>query len=212
MTKRTLAAEIRNKNGSAKKLRRDGRIPAIIYGHGKNHIISVDHIEFNQKYKAIPESTIINISIGKDKYDVLIKDYQEDLIRDKIIHLDFFEIERGKILRTHVPIHFIGNSMGEKEGGIFEMFIHEVEIESLPKDLPEDIEIDKSNLELNHSLHIKDIISPPGVHILNPQEQTICLVEIKKEEEIEVSEEELLEGEEDITEGKEGETVDSTEE
>jgi large subunit ribosomal protein L25 len=202
MEKKTLTIEERQigRKSINRKLRRNGKIPAIIYGHNKPVAISLDEHEFMTKFKAMPENVIINLDTGKNKYDVLIKDYQEDIIHGKITHIDFFEIEKGKLLRTHVPIHLDGTPIGVKEGGILEHLLHEVEVECLPKDLPETIHIDVTDLQIHHPVHIKDITAIAGVKFLNSPDQVVCLVEIKaaveEVEEEEAAAEEEVAGEE----------------
>jgi len=194
MQERTLTCGMRTefRTSAAKRLRLSGKIPAIIYGRQQPVAISVDAHEFQKKFRIISENVIINIKVDNDNYDVLIKDYQEDLIKDRITHIDFFEIDKAKTLKTKVPVHISGTAVGVKIGGIFEFLLHEVEVECLPKDLPEKIEVDITNLELGQSIHIKDIVLEQGVKITNPDQQVICHV-IKKKEVVEKPEEEAAE-------------------
>jgi large subunit ribosomal protein L25 len=139
---------------------------------------------------------------GKSR-DVLIRDYQENTISGEITHVDFYEIERGKVLRTNVGLHLDGAAVGIREGGILESFVHELEVECLPKDLPEGINVDITNLEIGHSIHVRDLEAPPGVEILNSPDQVICTIAYKRAEVEEVPEE--LEEEEAALVGEEGE-------
>ena len=209
MAQRTLTAELRADPGSsaARRLRRTGRIPAVVYGHKENHLLSIDALEFGHKFKTVSESTIITLQTPDMNLDVLVKDFQEDILADRIVHIDFYEIERGKILKTHVHVRFLGRSVGEREGGILETFVHEVEVECLPKDLPEQIEYDISELDLGHSVHVRDLVPPEGVRILSSPDQTVCLVSAPKAEEVAEEEEE----EEEILEGEEGEVAEEEE-
>ncbi|UCF98728.1 MAG: 50S ribosomal protein L25 [Spirochaetaceae bacterium] len=201
MEQKTLAASLRKTFGSAhaRRQRRNGKIPAVIYGHSEPKGLIIDAHEFNTKFMTISESTIINLKVDGDNYDVLIRDYQEDTISGAITHVDFYEIERGKALRTNVGLHLTGTAVGIREGGILEGFVHELEVECLPKDLPEFIEVDITNLEIGHSIHIRDIEAPSGVHFLNSPDQVICTIAHKRIEVEEVAEEleaEALEAEE----------------
>jgi large subunit ribosomal protein L25 len=180
-----------------RKLRRTGQIPAIIYGHNKPVSISLDEHEFISKFKDMPENVIINLDMGSKKFDVLIKDFQEDILKGKITHIDFYEIEKGKLLRTRVPIHLHGTAIGVKEGGMLEHLLHEVEVECLPKDLPDSIQIDVSELQAHHSIHVKDLPPMEGVKMLSSLDQVVCLVEVKAVVEEEVEEEALVAGEEE---------------
>ena len=191
MEQKTLTADSRKVFGSAdsRRQRRNGKIPAVVYGHGEPIGLLIDAHEFNTKFITVSESTIINLQIDGDSHDVLIRDYQEDTISGTITHVDFYEIERGKVLRTNVGLHLSGAAVGIREGGILESFVHELEVECLPKDLPESIEVDITHLEIGHSIHIRDIKAPAGVEILNSQEQVVCTVAHKRAEVEEVAEE-----------------------
>jgi len=196
MEKRTLAILLKSKNTKRenRQLRREGKIPAVVYGKTDSQGIIIDEHEFNAKFPIISENVIINLKGDSGAYDVLIKDYQENIITGRVQHIDFYEIERGKILRTHAPVHFSGTSIGVREGGLLDTLIHELEIECLPKDLPEEFSVDISALEVGDSIHVRDIESPDGVRIITSQDQVICLVEHRRAEEVaEVAEEELEE-------------------
>ncbi|MFP4365314.1 MAG: 50S ribosomal protein L25/general stress protein Ctc [Spirochaetia bacterium] len=214
MQQKTLSADARKaeKKSAAKRLRREGKIPAIIYGHHDPVAIAVDASEFDRKFHTISENTIIKISVGKENYDVLVKDYQEDLIKNRILHLDFFEIERGKALKTHVPIHLEGMPVGTKEGGILETLLHEMEVECLPKDLPEVINLDISELQIGDSIHVEDVNPPEGVKYLNYPEQTICSVVTPRAEKTEEELEEEAALAEERLEAPEGEEAAAAEE
>ena len=199
MEQKTLVGEKREelKKGASRRLRKLGKIPAIIYGHTGSHPIIVDEHEFSTKFHRVSENTIINITIDKDEYDVLVKDFQENILTGKITHIDFYEIERGKVLRTRVPVRLEGVSPGVREGGVLEHQLHELEIECLPKDLPESVIIDISILNIGDSIHVSDVTPPEGVKYLNAEEYVIVSVSHRKAEEVEETEEEgLIEGEE----------------
>ncbi len=185
------------KKGPIKRLRKQGIIPSIIYGHNKPVAISINRKEFYNNFKTVSESTIITLKSKENSYDVLVKDFQEDIIREEITHIDFYEIEKGKLLKTHVPVHLKGTANGVREGGLLEALTHEVEVECLPKDLPHEINIDITPLEIGDSIHVSDITEIEGVRFITPKEHVVCMVakkaleEVEEEEEIE---EELEEG------------------
>ena len=175
----TLAVETRTelKKTANKNLRKQGIIPAVVYGHGNPKHFAVTEREFEKKYHKMSENTIITL-IEKDKNvcDVLIKDYQEDLRTQKIIHIDFFEVESGKKLKTHVPVVITGTSPGVKAGGILEQLAHELEVECLPKDIPQKITLSVDKLEIGHSLHLSDISKINGVKFLGAEDAVIVHV------------------------------------
>jgi len=193
MDQKSLRYDIRTakKKGAARKLRRSGKIPSIIYGRHAPVLIAVDEHEFSSKFKTVSESTIITLKSEKDSYDVLVKDYQEDIIKGKILHIDFYEIERGKPVRTHVPIRLEGAPIGVREGGLLESLTHEVEIECLPKNLPETIRIDVSGLGVGHSVHVRDIPEMEGIKFHTPADMVICTIVRKREAEVAEEEEEV---------------------
>lgn len=187
MADRNLSAELRTgtKSGAARRLRRAGRIPAVMYGHRDPLLLSIDAREFARKFPQISESTIIHLAAGGATYDVLVKDFQANNLADRLEHLDFFEIERGKMLRARVLLHFVGNPIGVREGGLQELLVHEIEVESLPHDLPERIDVEIENLGVGQSLHVGDLTPPEGVRFMTPPEQVIALIAHKVEAEAE---------------------------
>ena len=148
MADRNLTAQLRSetKKGAARRLRRAGRIPAVMYGHREPLLLSIDAREFSRKFQQISESTIIHLAAGDAIYDVLVKDFQANNIIERLEHIDFFEIERGKVLRARVLLHYEGTPVGVREGGLQELLVHEVEVECLPRHLPERIDIYIENL------------------------------------------------------------------
>jgi large subunit ribosomal protein L25 len=196
MDKQTLTGEtrtpVKNRKGENGRLRRAGRIPAIIYGIKKPVEISINEKEFNQKFRVISENIIITITVGRDTYDVLVKDYQEDLLEDKIMHLDFYAIDPERMLRTHIPVYLSGNPKGVKEGGILEHVLHEVEVECLPKNMPDRIELDTSELAIHQSIYIRDIAALEGVRFLNSPDYVVCHVVAKAAEIEEAPKEEAV--------------------
>ncbi|MDC7224250.1 MAG: 50S ribosomal protein L25, partial [Spirochaetales bacterium] len=178
MEHKTLSCEARTElgKGASRRYRMAGKIPAVIYGHQEPMSILVDAREFRQNFKTISESTIIELSVGKETFQVLVKDFQQNLIKDSIEHIDFYEVEKGKALRTHVPVVLEGSAPGTKVGGTLEQKIEMFEIECLPKDLVEKITIDVSALELGASIHVRDVVTAEGVQILDAAERTVATV------------------------------------
>jgi large subunit ribosomal protein L25 len=199
MEQNTLAGYERNsfKKGPAGRLRREGKIPAVIYGQNKPVHISVSATEFNSKFHIISENTLITINVDSEEYEVLVKESQENMIKGQITHLDFFEVERGKVLKTRIPVVLTGTAVGVKEGGMLEQHLHEIDIECLPKNIPASIDLDITNLQLGESIHISDLKVSDDVKILNSTDQSIVGVTTVKAEEEPETDEELEEGEEE---------------
>ncbi len=180
-------------SSESRRLRKAGMIPAVIYGKNDPVHLAVDAKEFSNEVKSISESSIITIKIGRKSYSVLIKDYQGALFTDSIMHLDFFEVVKGETLHTTVNITLVGSSKGVKDGGLLEHVLHEVEIECLPKDIPDAFSVDINELGLNESIHVKDLSVPKGVKLLINEDRTVVTVVSKKAETEETPEEEEVE-------------------
>jgi large subunit ribosomal protein L25 len=185
MSKVVLQAKNRQKQGSAesRRIRKSGRIPAVIYGRsGKSVSIDLDAVEFVKGTKGISESTIVKVELGDKSYDAFVKDTQRNIIDGNILHIDFYEVESGVALRAKVSLIFNGNPIGVRDGGMLETPLHEIEIECLPKDLPERIDIDISNLKANQSMHVRDIPLAPGIKLHTNPDQVFALVKFAKVE------------------------------
>ena len=170
-------------SGEARRIRRAGRIPAILYGRsGKAVSIDLDAREFSIGTKGISESTIVQVDVDGKSYDAFVKDTQRNIQDGNILHVDFYEVESGVSLKARVSIHLKGNAIGVREGGVLEFPLHEVEVECLPKDLPERIELDISSLGANQSIHVHDLVLGDGVKVITGAEQVIALVKYAREE------------------------------
>ncbi len=179
MEERILKANKRAEYGKsvAKRMRKDGNIPAVMYdGKGTSVSLAVGERDFLKLFKNVTESTIVKLVIDSEEYEVFIKDYQHDIVRDKFLHIDFYEVERGKLLRTKVSIKLEGSPEGVRHGGILESGITELEVECLPKDLPPRIVLDVSALDVNESLHVRDIKLPDAVTILTDEDLTVAAI------------------------------------
>ncbi|HEY9593284.1 MAG TPA: 50S ribosomal protein L25 [Spirochaetia bacterium] len=185
MEAKKLNVEMRQQGGKsvAGRLRGDGKIPAIIYGHTNPTAVTVDAREFRNAFKRITQNTIVELHMPGGVHEVLVKDYQKDNLTGQILHVDFYEFEKGKALRTRVPIRLVGNPVGVKEGGILESHMHALEVECLPKDMPEEIVLDISELGLDKAMHVSNLTLPDGVRAIPAPDQVVCLVAHRKAEE-----------------------------
>lgn len=182
MEKKTLNGSKRTelRTGAARRLRRSGHIPAVIYGHREPAPVAFDAREFSAVIRNPAESGIVTLAVDGENFDVIVKDFQADAITGRILHVDFFEIERGKSFRTHVPLHIHGSSPGVREGGVLEQHLHDLEIECLPKDLPSEIVVDISRMDAGHSIHVGDLAIPDGVKVLSSEDMVIITVSHQK--------------------------------
>lgn len=186
-----LNAELRPELRRAKvnQLRKKGFIPAVIYGEKKDsQAVSISHKQLlGLIHQHRLENTLINLVIKDKKRPCLIKEVQYDPVHDNIIHVDFNEISLTKTIKTSVPITAVGEAVGVKqEGGVLEHILWEIEIECLPIDIPQDIKVDITNLKIGDSVHIKDIVLPPKVKVLNNPDLVVLAVSVPVKEEVPV--------------------------
>jgi large subunit ribosomal protein L25 len=185
MSQVVFSAQDRANRGSAeaKRLRRTGRIPAVIYGRkGASVAIDLDAREFMSGVKGISESTIVKVDINGKVHDAFVKDTQRDIKDGNILHVDFYEIEGDTLLRARVSLNLQGNPIGVREGGILETPLHDIEVECLPKDLPERLDVDISGLKANQAIHVRDLALGSGVKLISNIDQVVALVKFAKAE------------------------------
>lgn len=210
-----LKAKIREGRGKqfAKKMRGDGEIPCVIYGHGEEAIaISVASKSFDELLKKNPSGVgVVNIEI-KDRETMwsMIKVIQRDPITEEILHVDFHHLHKGEKITVDVPVRGKGVPIGEKEGGILEQVAHEIRIRVLPSKIIPVFVVDVSNLSIGEAIHVRDIdigeaeledtADRTVFHVVTPR--VIEEVEEVEEELAEVVEGEEVEGEGEEVEGK----------
>ena len=183
--------------GASRRLRRESKVPGVVYGAGKEATaIQLDHKDlwFKLKTEAF-HASILDMEIGSDKSQVLLRDYQMHPFKPLILHADFQRVAADRKIHMRVPLHFINEatSPGVKvAGGLVEHVMKELEISCLPKDLPEYLEVDLGNLQAGHSLHLSSIKLPPGVEAIVPkgEDPTVATIVIPK---VMTAEEELAE-------------------
>lgn len=181
-----LKAEKRDPKIKSKIIRKSGKIPAVFYGEKiKSTPISISKVDFDKVWRKAGESSVVTIHTeGSGDIDTLIHDVQFDPVTSEPIHSDFYVVDKTKKVKVHVPIEFVGVSIAVKElGGTLIKVLHEIEVESLPGDLPHVLEIDISALtELNSHLAIKDIKLPKGVTAVTGGNETVVSIAAPREE------------------------------
>jgi len=177
-----LKAEGRDVFGKKLKLaRKEGKLPAVLYGRGKKTTpLFLDLKEFKKIWKEAGETTIIKIK----NEDAIIQDVAIDPVKNEPIHADFYVVEMDKLITAEVPLVFEGVSPAEREqGGILIKVMHKVEVEALPRNLPHALKVDISKLVApGDQLTIKDIDAPLDVKILAKKDEVVALIETSKEE------------------------------
>jgi large subunit ribosomal protein L25 len=169
----TLNAEPRSDSGkgASRRLRHQGLVPAIVYGGKFDPVqISIDHNVFMHELDHETIYTqVVDLKMGDKTQEVILRDLQRHPYKNKVMHADFFRIDKNTPIKVLVPIHVTNaeECAGVKmDGGMMTQLVTEVEIISLPKDLPEYLEIDAENLHLGEILHLTDIPMPEGVEIV----------------------------------------------
>lgn len=203
-----LKAEARERvgKGSARAIRRNGKIPAVIYGD-KDAPISIT-LPYKEVFMKIHAggflTTIATINVDGKKISVLPKDYQLDPVRDFVMHVDFLRIGKGTVVTVNVPVHFINEETapGIKRGGVLNVVRHEVEFICPATAIPEYIEVDLAGMDIGDSAHISAVKLPEGVEpTITDRDFTIATVAAPAG----LKSEEAAEGEEADSEEKEGE-------
>jgi large subunit ribosomal protein L25 len=176
----------RGKN-AARRLRRQGLVPGIVYGgKGGNIAVAVDPKALQKVLRSeAGRNTILKLDIaGAGATNAILKDLQVDPIKDSLLHADFYRIAMDVAIRVTVPINIRGEARGVKvDGGILELITREIEVECLPGDIPERIDVDVSDLGLNGALRVSDLPANAKVKILeSPDQVVVHVVSIKEEE------------------------------
>jgi large subunit ribosomal protein L25 len=172
--------------GAARAMRRSGRVPAVIYGRGREPSpLALSATEVDRLLERIhPESTIVELTVDGETVKTLIREVQRHPVRPGVVHVDFYEIHAGERIRLEVPIHLSGVPEGVRnQGGTLDQVIRTVEIEVLPSDIPERVELDVSALTIGRSVHISDL-QIPNAEILMEAGLTVATVVAPRVEEV----------------------------
>lgn len=154
--------------GASRRLRRESKVPGILYGAGKDaQPIQLDHKElfFKLKTEAF-HSSILDMEIGSDKLQVLLRDYQMHPFKQQVLHADFQRVAADRKIHMKIPLHFVNGDIApgvKLAGGAVQHVANELDITCLPKDLPEFIEVDLKDLNAGHSIHVSGLKLPAGV-------------------------------------------------
>lgn len=185
-----IKVEKREKTGkeSVKKLRNQGYVPAIVYSEDTNIALAISFSDLKTLRSIhFSESAVIDMEIGGDKkaesMPVLIKDIQYHPLTEDVIHIDFLKVSLKEKIRVHVPLVLKGEAKQVKEeSGTIEQILRELEVEGLPLDIPEKIEVDVSGLTIGHSLHVSDLVIPVNISIVSESAATVVTALAKEEE------------------------------
>src|SRR3954451_4197148 len=169
----------------ARRVRREGKIPAIVYGAGKDSLsISVDPRQVTRiLHSETGHNTIFDLTLAGERTKAMIVDWQYEPIKGNLLHIDLKRIALDKVLRVNVPVFLVGEAAGVKqEGGIMEQMLREVEIECLPGDIPSHIDADISDLTFGKVLRVSDLPHSEKLKFLSDENQPVAHVTSVKEE------------------------------
>ncbi|BAJ63507.1 MULTISPECIES: 50S ribosomal protein L25 [Anaerolinea] len=201
MEKIVLQAQRRTLERTAKALRREGYLPAVMYGaHFPSTPILLDAHNAGLKLAKVSSSTLVYIELDGETHAALVREKQRDYIKNRLLHVDFQVVSLTEKIRTTVSLHFEGVSPAVKDyNGVVVTSLDEVEVEALPQDLPERIVVDLSKLaRIGDTIHVRDLEVAKGVKVLNDPDEVVVVVSTTTEEveapaEGELSEPEVIE-------------------
>ncbi len=200
MASATLSATLRSDTGKgvARKLRQNGEIPGVIYGHGREpQALTVNAREFERLIKSVAYgSTVIDLDVGGTPARSLIREIQRHPFKKLIMHVDFQEVVAGETMTLKCPIVYVGVPIGVRaDGGIFDQILHEITIEAIPANIPDHIDVDVTELHVGKSMHVSDLQMPAGVKAVDDETLTVCIVQPPKQAPVEPTEEAVAEPE-----------------
>lgn len=169
--------------GSAKKIRKTGFVPAVLYGKGTDPVnIEVPEKDFSKGLSKYGMNALFNIKVGADSYTTMISEIQKAPLTKQIFHVDFHKIALDSMITTEVPVRLEGESRGVRAGGVLEHTLWNLEIEVLPLEIPEAIVIDVTSLDLDSEIRVKDLTLPKGVTSLSAPDLVVVAVKSQREE------------------------------
>ncbi len=196
----------------SQRLRRQGLIPGVLYGRSEPHSISIPERELRRALTSDGGlNAILDVVLEGQQtaHPSILKEYQQDPVKGRVIHVDLQEVRLDQTINATVPVHLVGaeDSPGIREGGVLSQISRDVNVEALPMEIPEHLDLDVSGMQMNDTLRLSDLRAPEGVKLLDDPEgtvlATVSMPTIEAEPEPEEVEGELAEGE--VPEGEEGE-------
>ncbi|MFK8037563.1 MAG: 50S ribosomal protein L25/general stress protein Ctc [Crocinitomicaceae bacterium] len=183
----------------AKEARRNNRVPCVVYGSGKQTHFTVKHTDL-QKIMYSPDVYAINIDVEGTKVKAIVQEFQQHPVTDKFMHVDFLELQDDKMVKVDIPVTLFGRSIGVMNGGRLQQVFRKLTVLGYPKDIPDTIKVDISELRIGNSVRVKELESD-GFSLLNASNAVVVSVKMSRGAlDLEEEEEEEAEGEETATE------------
>jgi large subunit ribosomal protein L25 len=172
-----LPAEVRAERGrkAARRLRRAGRLPAVLYGHKETTAaLTVPLADFESLLRS--GARMVDLGLAGETQKALIREVQFDALGDEVLHVDFVRVAMDEAIEVTVPVTVHGTAAGVKQGGVLDLLLHEVTVACLPGDIPEAIRIRVDDLAMGQTLHLREVPLPPGVRVVDDPEMSVVAV------------------------------------
>ncbi len=188
-----LGAKVRRpEEKNPRALRRAGRVPGVVYGPGVHHLLTFDRKELERLFSKITHSSLITLKLDTgEEYPTFIKEIQFDPLTDEVLHVDFYRPPADRPVEMEVAVHLVGEAKGRKAGGVVEQVLEAVEVRGPIGKIPELIEVDISELDVDEALHAGELPLPEGIELVTPPDAVVvAVVAPRKPEEEEAAAEE----------------------
>lgn len=180
-----LAAKERTdfKQSTLRKLRENGEIPAVVYGNeNKSKAISVNNADLRQALKHVGRNGIILLDCQGEQFQVMLSEYQKDPVNNEVYHADFLVVDMSEEIQADVRVNLVGKARGVKDGGVLQQSLHELTITAKPGDIPDSINIDVTDLEVNETIYVSDVTVKDGVSINHSGDEVIASILAPRQE------------------------------
>jgi len=171
------------KQSTLRELRENGEIPAVVYGsENGSQAISVNYADLKKTLKEIGRNGIISLKCQGKEHQVMLSEYQSDPLKHEMYHADFLIVDMSEEVQVNVRVNLVGQSIGVKDGGVLQQSLHEVTVTTTPGNIPESIDVDVTELEVNETLYISDLRMKQGVTLNHSGDEVVASVLAPRQE------------------------------
>lgn len=171
------------KQSTLRELRENGEIPAVVYGsENGSQAISVNYADLKKTLKEIGRNGIISLKCQGKEHQVMLSEYQSNPLKHEMYHADFLIVDMSEEVQVNVRVNLVGQSTGVKDGGVLQQSLHEVTVTTTPGNIPESIDVDVTELEVNETLYISDLIMKQGVTLNHSGDEVVASVLAPRQE------------------------------